>query len=316
MAILLITGASGFVGRPACLAFRDLGYLVRAFTRTPCHWPSGIQSFTASALSEMKASSSVFDGVDCILHLAGRAHVMQESESDPLSAFRSVNVSETINFARQAALAGVRRFVFVSSIKVNGEVTLPHSPFTESDAVNPVDPYAISKHEAELGLLRISAETGMEVVIVRPPLIYGPGVKGNFNLMMRLLSRKTLLPLGSITDNKRSLIALDNLINFLSFCISSHQAAGRVFLVSDQQDVSTTELLILLSQSMGLSARLIPVPKKLLFGAASLVGKQSVYQRLCGSLVIDSSSASRLLGWTPPFSIEEGLRRASSDFLA
>jgi len=316
MASLLVTGASGFVGRPACLALRERGFSVRAFARTPCEWPLGIQGFTASSLSEVIRSSPALKGVECILHLAGRAHVMQETEADPLLAFRSVNVSETLKLAREASLAGVRRFVFVSSIKVNGELTPLMSPFTEKDKVNPADPYGISKHEAELGLLEIAAETGMEVVIVRPPLIYGPGVKGNFRGMMKLLSRRAPLPLALITDNRRSLLALDNLIDFLALCVSHSDAAGRVFLVSDQDDVSTAELLRRLGKAMGVRARLFPVPRALLRGAASLAGKRSAHQRLCGSLVVDSSAASQLLGWAPPLALDEGLRRAAMDFVA
>lgn len=316
MANLLVTGASGFVGRPACLTFRQLGFSVRAFTRTPCEWPLGIQALTASSLSELMHSTSALKGVECVLHLAGRAHVMQETEADSLSAFRSVNVSETLKLAREASVAGVRRFVFVSSIKVNGELTPPMRPFTEKDMVNPVDPYGISKHEAELGLLDMAAETGMEVVIVRPPLIYGPSVKGNFRSMMKLVSRRTPLPLALITDNRRSLLALDNLIDFLALCVSHPGAAGRVFLVSDQDDVSTAELLRRLAEAMGLTARLFPVPQLLLRGAANLAGKRSAYHRLCGSLVVDSSAASRLLGWAPPIALDEGLRRAAMGFVS
>jgi len=213
-------------------------------------------------------------------------------------------------------LAGVRRFVFVSSIKVNGELTSPLAPFTEKDRANPVDPYGISKYEAELGLLEIASETGMEVVIVRPPLIYGPGVKGNFRVMMEVLARKFPLPLALITDNMRSLLALDNLIDFLTLCVSHPEAACRIFLVSDQHDVSTAELLRHLGEAMGVTARLFPVSRSLLRGAASLAGKHSMYQRLCGSLVVDSSSASQLLGWAPPLALDEGLRRAAMDFVA
>jgi len=316
MGSLLVTGASGFVGRPACLALRERGFYVRAFARTPCEWPMGIQCFTASALSELNRSSPALKGVECILHLAGRAHFMQETEADSLSVFRSVNVSETLKLAHEASLAGVRRFVFVSSIKVNGERTPPLVPFTEKDKVNPVDPYGISKHEAELGLLEVSAETGMEVVIVRPPLIYGPGAKGNFRAMMKLLERGVPLPLALITDNRRSLLALDNLVDFLALCVSHPDAAGRIFLLSDQDDVSTASLLRRLAEAMGLTARLFPVPRLLLRGAASLAGKHSAYQRLCGSLVVDSSAASQLLGWAPSLALDEGLRRAAKDFVA
>lgn len=308
---VLITGASGFLGRPACFAFRARGFSVHAFSRSSFYSEPEIQYFTASELSELKSTSPIFEGVGCVLHLAGRAHVMQESLHDPLAAFRNVNYLETIKFAREAAFAGVRRFVFVSSIKVNGEAASSLDPFTEKDGVNPVDPYAISKYEAELGLFDIANETGMEVVIVRPPLIYGPGVKGNFRVLMELLSKRIFLPLGLIDDNKRSLIGLDNLLDFLVLCVSHSNAPGHVFLVSDQQDVSTVDLIKLLSKSMGLTPRLFPVPRALLWSAAFLARKRSTYQRLCGSLVVDSSAASRILGWSPPLTLEEGLRRTS-----
>ena len=316
MSCLLITGSSGFVGRPASLYFDSRGFSVRAFSRNLISWPSGIEPLHSSSLSSLHHSSPAFVGVDCVLHFAGRAHIMRETSINSISLFRHVNAVETLRFARQAALAGVRRFVFLSTIKVNGEFSLPHCPFTENDTVNPLDPYAVSKFEAELGLSKISSETGMEIVIVRPPLIYGPAVKGNFRAMMKNLSSRTLLPLGSITNNQRSLIALDNLLDFLYLCVIHPEAAGRLFLVSDQQDVSTAELLELLAESMGLTARLFPVPQPLLFATASLLGKRLAFTRLCRSLSVDSSLASSILGWLPPLSLEEGLRRASTDFLS
>lgn len=313
---LLVTGSSGFVGRQACLALSKRGFSVSAFSRTPCQWPFGIEAITASSLSSLACPSYIFEGVQCILHLAGRAHVMRETEPDPLSAFRSSNVIDTLRLAREASSAGVRRFVFLSSIKVNGEVASLRNPFTEEDDVNPSDPYAVSKYEAELGLFEIAAQTGMEVVIVRPPLIYGPGVKGNLRTMMNLLSRKVPLPLAMITDNRRSLLALDNLVDFLALCSSHPKAEGRVFLVSDQHDLSTADLLRRLGEAMGVNARLFPAPRFMLEGASNIVRKRSTYQRLCGSLVVDSSAASRLLGWAPPLALDEGLRRAAMGFVA
>lgn len=313
---LLVTGSSGFVGLPACLSLHERGFLIRAFSRTHCEWPSGIDSINALALSSLTHAEKAFNGIDCVLHLAGRAHVMRETEPDPLCVFRRINLFETLALAREASLAGVRRFVFVSSVKVNGEAASSYAPFSEVDRPNPLDAYAISKHEAELGLFHLAAETGMEVVIVRPPLIYGPGVRGNFRVMMKLLSKKFALPLASIHDNRRSLIALDNLIDFLALCISHPEAAGRIFLVSDQHDISTADLLQRLGESMGSPARLFPVPRFVLNVAANLAGKQSTFERLCGSLVVDSSAASRLLRWAPPLSLDEGLRRAAFGFVA
>lgn len=315
MVSILVTGASGFVGRPACLILNKRGHSVRAFSRIPCEWPLGIQGFTAPALSSLRYTSSALQGVECVLHLAGRAHVMHETEFDVLSAFRAVNVCQTLEFARKASLAGVRRFVFVSSIKVNGEISSPLAPFTEKHNANPVDPYGISKYEAELGLLDIAHKTGMELVIIRPPLVYGPGVKGNFRAMMRLLAQRVPLPFGLINDNRRSFVALENLIDFLDLCISHPRVHSNIFLVSDQHDVSTFQLLQGLGNAMGLNAKLFPVPGFFLEKAAHIFNKDSIYQKLCGSLVVDSSAASRLLGWTPPFSLEEGLRRACIDFV-
>jgi nucleoside-diphosphate-sugar epimerase len=315
MANLLITGANGFVGRHACVLLRDRGFSVRAFSRQPFDCAFGVQSFSASSLSHINCLSPALNGADYVLHLAGRAHVMHDSESDPLLAFRNANVYETLKLAREAALAGVKRFVYVSSIKVNGEFSTPSSPFTESDKPNPLDPYALSKCEAEIGLQDIALQTGIEIVIVRPPLIYGLGVKGNFRAMMKLLAREVPLPLGSVTNNRRSLTSLENLVDFLGLCLLHPKASGRVFLVSDQHDVSTAQLLRILGEAMGVSVQLLPVPLLVLRSSAILARKRSVYQKLCASLVVDSSAATKLLGWAPPLSLEEGLRRVSTDFL-
>jgi nucleoside-diphosphate-sugar epimerase len=313
---LLVTGSSGFMGRSACLVLHERGFLVRAFSRTHCEWPSGIDVVNLPTLSSLTDSENAFKGVDCVLHLAGRAHVMNESAQDPLFAFRQANVSETLALAYQASSAGVRRFIFVSSIKVNGEIALPSAPFSEADDPNPQDAYALSKYEAELGLFRIAAETGMEVVVVRPPLVYGPNVKGNFRVMMKLLLRRIPLPLALVDANQRSLVSLGNLTDFLALCASHSEAAGRIFVVSDQHDVSTAGLLRKLGELMNSPARLFPVPLSFMGNVASLTGRQSAFQKLCGSLVVDSSNASRLLGWSPPLSLDEGLRRAVIDFPA
>lgn len=308
MDCILVTGSSGFVGRPACLALNEYGYSVRAFSRSPCEWTAGIQPIVAPSLAQLKRSSSVFDGVNCVLHLAGRAHVMNEIEVDPLAAFRSVNVMETLLFAREAALAGVKRFVFVSSIKVNGEQTSPFSSFSELDEANPTDPYSISKYEAELALKELSDQTGMDLVIVRPPLIYGVGVKGNFRTLLNLVRRGYPLPFGQINNNRRSLLGIANLIDFLCLCCSHPRASGRTFLVSDQDDISTSELLTLIGESMGVPVRLLPIPKSILYGIASISGMNSAYQKICGSLVVNSSTASRVLNWKPRISLQDGLR--------
>jgi nucleoside-diphosphate-sugar epimerase len=311
---VLVTGSSGFVGHAACLSLSKRGFDIYAFSRRELVWPHGIKSVVAPAFSELDTSSFSFGDADCVLHFAGRAHILLEKSIDPLWSFRQVNVFETLELARHAALAGVPRFVFLSSVKVNGESTSPYVPFNDADAPCPVDPYAISKYEAELALQQLGAESGMEIVIVRPPLIYGPGVKGNFRVMMNLLSRRVPLPLGSIRDNLRSLISLDNLIDFLVLCICRGEAANRLFLVSDCHDVSTVELLELLSSAMKVPANLLPVPPYIFDLLSRLGPGRSLYQRLCGSLVVDASAAIRLLGWEPALSLEEGLRRAATGF--
>jgi nucleoside-diphosphate-sugar epimerase len=245
------------------------------------------------------------------MHCAARVHVMAESLADPLAEFRRVNVQGTLNLARQAAAAGVRRFVFVSSIGVNGAETFQQS-FTSEDSVAPHSPYAVSKYEAELGLQALAAETGMEVVIIRPPLVYGPGAPGNFGSLMRWLKRGVPLPLGAI-HNQRSLVALDNLVDLIVLCLTHPAAANQTFLVSDGEDVSTSELLRRMGQALDRPARLLPVPQSWLKLAAAMVGKSDVAQRLCGSLQVDISKTRRLLVWTPPISLDEGLRRAAGN---
>jgi nucleoside-diphosphate-sugar epimerase len=243
-----------------------------------------------------------------VIHAAARAHIMKDEVSDPLTEYRCVNVDGTLNLARQAAAMGVKRFIFISSIKVNGELTHPGKAFTEEDLAAPEDAYGISKWEAEQGLWQIQRETGMEVVIIRPPLVFGPGVKGNFASMIRLVEKGLPLPLGAI-DNQRSLVALDNLVDLIITCIDHPAAANQVFLAGDGEDLSTTELLRGVARAMGKPARLIPVPPSLLMLGATVLGKKAVAQRLLGSLQVDISKARRLLGWQPPVSVEEGLRR-------
>jgi nucleoside-diphosphate-sugar epimerase len=249
-------------------------------------------------------------GVDAVVHLAARVHIMEERAADPLAAFRAVNTSGTLNLARQAAETGVRRFVFVSSVKVNGEETTPGSPFRHDDLPNPEDPYGISKREAEDGLLELAAQSGMDVVIVRPPLVYGPGVKANFAAMMRAVQRGLPLPLGAVTHNRRSLVALDNLVDLLITCLDHPAAANQTFLVSDGEDLSTADLLRWLGRAMNKPARLFPVPVPLLRAGAALLGKRDVARRLLGNLQIDISHTRETLGWTPPITVDEGLRRA------
>jgi nucleoside-diphosphate-sugar epimerase len=246
--------------------------------------------------------------VDQIVHLAARVHVMDDKSSDPLVEFRRVNVEGTAALARQAAAVGVRRFVFLSSIKVNGESTEVGRPFTADDVPAPEDPYGVSKYEAEKLLQQIAAETGLEVVIIRPPLVYGPGVKANFESMMRWLARGLPLPLAAVTENRRSLVALDNLVDLIVTCLKHPAAANQTFLVSDGEDLSTAELLKRMGNAMGQPTRLFYMPPALLQLVATVVSKSGIYQRLYGSLQLDITKTGQFLGWTPLVSVDEGLR--------
>ena len=310
---ILVTGANGFVGHALFLRLLATGGLtVIGSVRNGAVVTAGRAAslVTVGELAPNTDWSAALVGVQAVAHTAARVHVMQDDAADPLAEFRRVNVEGTLNLARQAAAAGVRRFVFVSSIKVNGESTRPGQPFTADDAPAPLDAYGVSKMEAEVGLRHITSETGMEVVVIRPPLVYGPGAKANFAAMMRWLRRGVPLPLGGI-DNRRSLVALDNLVDLVITCVTHPAAAGQTFLVSDGNDVSTTELLRRMGDAMGCPARLIPVPESWLTLAAAVVGRGAVTQRLCGSLQIDIEKTRRLLGWQPPLTLDQGLQRAA-----
>ena len=306
-----ITGVTGLVGRALVSNLLAIGrFEVLAFTRSPpATLVDGAKYLCFGDLMLQTQWQDKLAGVHLLVHCAARVHVMHDTATDALTAFRAVNVDGTLNLARQAAAAGVKRFVFVSSVKVNGESTQPGRAFAEADAPNPQDAYGQSKHEAEQGLRQLSAETGMEVVVIRPPLVYGPGVKANFAALMRAVQRGWPLPLGAV-HNQRSLAALDNLVDFIATCITHPQAANQTFLVSDGQDLSTTELVRGMAQAAGVPARLLPVPVWALQAGASLLGKGDAVQRLCGNLQVDISKARSLLGWVPPVSVEEGLRRA------
>ncbi len=305
----LVTGANGFVGREV---LQRLNVMSSLQTVGSVRRAAGLTGTTVVEVGDLTAQtdwSLTLAGADAVVHLAARVHVMKETEIDPLTAFRAVNVDGTLNLARQAAVAGVKRFVFVSSVKVNGESTPPGRAFTEADEHSPQDAYGQSKYEAEQGLRQLSACTGMEVVIVRPPLVYGLGVKANFASLTRAVQWGIPLPLGAV-HNQRSLVALDNLVDFIVTCITHPQAANQTFLVSDGHDLSTTELVRGMAQAAGVPARLLPVPVWALQAGASLLGKGDALQRLCGNLQVDISKARSLLGWVPPVSVEEGLRRA------
>jgi nucleoside-diphosphate-sugar epimerase len=305
--VTLVTGASGFVGQALVQQLARNNIPVRSAFRAS----DGVSgsSIAVGDIGPDTHWAPALEGCDRVVHLAARVHVMNDKAIDQLTEFRRINVDGTLNLALQAAAAGVRRFVYLSSVKVNGEGTSPGRAFTEADAPNPQDAYGQSKHEAEQGLRQLSADTGMEVVIIRPPLVYGPGVKANFAALMRAVQRGWPLPLGAV-HNQRSLVALDNLVDFIVTCITHPQAANQTFLISDGQDLSTTELVRGMAQAAGVPARLLPVPVWALQAGASLLGKGDAVQRLCGNLQVDISKARSLLGWVPPVSVEEGLRRA------
>lgn len=310
---VLVTGATGFVGSVLVDRLDADGVAVRGsvWRKLPA---SG--SFEPVMVTEIGGATDWTDavpGMDVVVHLAARVHMMQDQEIVPLVEFRRVNVEGTLKLARQSAAAGVKRFIYLSSIKVNGEQTQPGCPFSADDNPAPLDAYGVSKHEAEQGLLLLANETGMEIVIIRPPLVYGPGVKANFQSMMRWVNRGVPLPLGAI-HNKRSFVALDNLVNLIVACINHPAAANQTFLAGDGEDLSTTELLSRIGKALGKPARLVPIPVGLLTFAASLLGKKDVAQRLCGSLQVDISKARELLGWEPLVSVDEGLRKAVVDF--
>jgi len=323
--LVAVTGATGFVGNASVLELATRGFNVRAVVRTVNNSSSpAVNNMTHIAVGDIDSHtdwSAALAGADCVIHCAARTHVMYETEADVLVVYRSVNVEGTRRLAEQAVAAGVRRLVLLSSLKVNGETTdglpLPfgsHWALGSSDVgggyngAAPEDPYGISKWEAERALWEVSARTGLEVVVVRPPLIYGPGVKGNLARLLKLVRSGVPLPLGAV-QNKRSLIGLDNLVDLLIRCVDHPAAAGQTFLVSDGEDLSTPDLLRHMAAAMGRSARLFPVPVSLLRVAGSALGKRAEIDRLVGSLQVDSSYTRQVLGWAPPVNVQEGIRR-------
>lgn len=304
----LVTGAGGFVGRPLSAELLVRGHVLRAASRSAISPSDDFEQVSTGLVDGSTDWSAMLGQVDVVIHLVARVHVMQDRAADPLTQFRQVNVAGTLNLARQAAEAGVKRLVFLSSVKVNGESTRPGQAFGEDDPPAPQDAYGTSKHEAELGLRQLALESTMEVVIIRPPLVYGPGVKANFLALMRAVLRGWPLPLGAV-HNQRSLVSLDNLLDFILVCSTHPEAANQTFLVSDGRDVSTPDLVRGLAGAAGVPARLLSVPVGLLQAAAALAGKQAAVQRLCENLQLDTAKARRLLDWTPPVSFDEGLRR-------
>ncbi|MDA3832884.1 MAG: SDR family oxidoreductase [Spirochaetales bacterium] len=302
--VILVTGANGFVGSALCGRLKVEGYNIRCAVRTQAQTENFIA--VGDIGPETQWDKALHD-VDTVIHTAARAHIAKDQVPDPLAEYRQVNVEGTLNLARQSAQAGVKRFIFISSVGAIGNQST--TPFTEQDTPAPHDLYAISKYEAEQGLQQLAQETGMDVVIIRPPLVYGPNAPGNFGSLVRWVEKGIPLPLGAI-HNKRSLVALDNLVDLIVTCIDHPAAANQIFLAGDGEDVSTSELLRGVAKAMGKPARLIPVPAKILTLGATLLGKKAVAQRLLGSLQVDISKAREVLGWEPVVSVEEGMAKA------
>lgn len=306
---ILVTGANGFVGSALCntLNARNISFVGAIRNKTEKF------GFDIGNMTGTTNWSEALAGCNTVIHLAARVHIMNDNVSDALSAYREINVDATMNLARQAVDLGIKRFVYVSSVKVNGEATTNHF-FTSNDVPAPIDLYGQSKFEAECALQELSRLTGMEVVIVRPPLVYGPGVRANFRRLMQLVKIGVPLPLSSI-DNRRSMVALDNLVDFLILCSHHPAAAGHIFMVSDDEDVSTSQLLRMLSRAMGKRSLLFPAPAMLISGIAGLLGKSSEASRLLSSLQVDILHTKRTLDWKPVASMQESINKTVSHFL-
>lgn len=308
---VLVTGASGFLGGHLCDAFKsEQNVQLTACSRKGRSATLGTL-FKITSIDSKTNWSRALEGQDVVVHVAARAHIMRDEVDNPLAEYQKVNVDGTLNLARQASLAGVARFIFISSIKVNGERTLLDRPFKPDDRPSPEDAYGISKYQAEAGLIELAKKSGMEVVIIRPPLVYGPGVKANFKSMVSWVRKGIPLPFGMV-DNKRSFIAIDNLVDFILLCsdrAKSPKAANQIFLISDGEDVSITTLLRKIAKAYGARSRLVPVPVSFMRTLAKLLRKSDMADRLFGDLQADSSKARELLGWRPVITMDEQLNK-------
>lgn len=304
---ILVTGAAGFVGKPLCAELLHRGQAVRAPVQSG---NTSIENAEAAAIGAINGETDwthALRGVDVVIHLAARVHVMKDTAADPLAEFLKVNLFGTSNLAQQAAHAGVKRLVYVSSVKVNGEKTAATQYFTESDEPDPQDSYAVSKWRAEQDLQRIAQETGLEIVIVRPPLVYGPGVKGNFISLLAAIDHEIPLPLRS-ASNLRSLVYVGNLVDALITCATHRAAAGQTYLVSDGEDVSTAALVGKIAHALGRTNRSFYFPPGLLRAAAALLGRGEQIDKLSGTLRVSNEKIRGKLGWTPPYTLEQGLQ--------
>jgi UDP-glucose 4-epimerase len=309
---ILVTGGSGFVGGHLLNSLVEHNVCCIGRTK-PKNLLNGFKFF--SSLGSEEKYKSAMANIDCIIHCAARAHIMNDRSLDPLAEFRKVNTYDTLNLAKQAAASGIKRFIYISSIKVNGDCTKPNEPFKESDFYIPTDPYGLSKYEAEVGLSEIALMTGMELVVIRPPLVYGPGVKANFSSLMSLVLKGIPLPFGFITSNIRSLVSVNNLVDLILTCIDHPKAANQVFLVSDDHDVSTASMVNHMSQALGKPFRLLSVPLWCYRLVGKLTGKTDVVDRLLGSLQVDISHTKETLNWAPPQTLQQGFKETAEAFL-
>ncbi|MFH0947877.1 MAG: SDR family oxidoreductase [Elusimicrobiota bacterium] len=304
---VLVTGANGFIGRNLCATLKEKGYIVRGAVRNNAHDVTGADDYIqVGDINESTDWTNALKNIDFVIHLAGRAHVMDEQESDPASVYHRVNVLGTECLAIACARAGVHKFIYISSIGVNGEFT-DRKPFTENNIPNPVGAYAVSKWEAEQTLRKAAKNTGMEVVILRPPLVYGPNAPGNFSRLMHLIKKRIPLPLGKI-KNLHSFLYLGNLVDAIITCVTHPLAAGETFLVSDGQDISTPDLIKMLAFAMNKKAVLFSLHSCILKALCRIAGKAEELEKLTGTLLVDSSKIRNMLGWEPPFTIEEGIK--------
>ncbi|ALO33666.1 UDP-glucose 4-epimerase [Colwellia sp. MT41] len=309
--MIAVTGYSGFVGQHLLSVLDEKNCVLLGRKRINnkskyCNFSLDFEDYTELGLA--------LSSVSTLIHIAARVHIMNDDSQDPLTEFRQINTQGTLNLARQAASSGVKRFIFVSSIKVNGESTTNRARYKSSDEPAPQDPYGISKAEAEAGLKLIADETGMEVVIIRPPLVYGPGVKANFAAMLKLAATGIPLPFGCISQNKRSMVYVENLISLIVECINNPNAANQTFLVSDDNDLSTKEFVKGLSVGLGKSGLMLPVPNVLFSLAGKVLGKSAVIDRLCGSLQVDIDHTKETLNWQPPYTVEQGFAATAKHF--
>lgn len=307
---VLVTGASGFVGRALVDELLRREVNVTAAVRRECAMPAAARVVRIDDLGPHTEWATALEGCDAVVHCAARVHVMHEKAGNPLAAFRIANVAGSVRLAEQAIAGGVRRMVYLSSVKVHGERTEIDRPFTERDALVPTDPYGVSKAEAEEELRQVASGSEFDMVIIRPPLVYGPGVKANFLSMARCLARGVPLPFGAVTGNRRTLVALDNLLDLVCTTLTHPAAAGQTFLAGDDEDLSTTELLRRTAHALGTTAHLIPVPSSLLALGAAALGRRDLWQRLGGTLQCSVAHARDRLQWCPIVTVDEGLRRA------